>query len=470
MYPFRAGNEMAFPLEPHFSKKTLILVALDVNFVLAVILICGTCIDGNPVSILQARPWFLLVPVSFPFFLHAGRFYNLKRNWLSPSLWVQTVLTVVAVLLVFFLIDRHLGGSGYLPWVFVTVGAALAAEVVVVRSVAAAREMKARTPRPVLVVGSDWAAGQVIDTIFREPRLRLNVVGMIDDDSKRRHYTYKGVEVLGGTADIRRAAERLKVKIIIATDTEGKSSELVSELLLLKAAGIEILDMPRFYERATGQVPIRHVGNSWFLYAGGFDLLHRPRLQKTKRCLDIAMSLTGILLSLPLMCLIALIVKLNSKGPIFFAQERMGQDEKTFRLIKFRTMREDAERSSGPVWASQNDMRITGTGRWLRKARLDEVPQFFNVLRGDMSFIGPRPERPFFVEKLKNKIPYYAFRFSVKPGLSGWAQINYHYGASSDDAVEKLKYELYYIKNMSPWLDMVIAIKTLKVVLLARGT
>lgn len=445
-------------------------MALDVNLVLAVILVCGVYIDRNPVSIFQARPWLLLIPVSFPFFLHAGRFYNLKRDWLSPALWLQTLLTVVGVLAVFFLIDRRLGGSEYLAWVFVAVGAALVAEVVVVRSVAAVREMKTRRPQRVLVVGSDWAAGQVIDTIFREPRLRLDVAGMIDDHSGKRHYTYKGVEVLGGTADLSEAAKRHRAKIVITTDRQDEESELMSELFLLKAAGVEILDMPGFYERATGQVPIKHVGNSWFLYAGGFDLLHRPRIQKTKRFVDIIISLLGLILSLPLMAVVAVIVKLDSRGPVFFSQERTGQDEKLFRLVKFRTMREDAEQGSGPVWASRSDSRITRVGKWLRRTRIDELPQFLNVLRGDMSFIGPRPERPFFVERLKREIPYYAFRFSVKPGLSGWAQVNYQYGASSEDAVEKLKYELYYIKNMSLWLDTLIAIKTLKVVLLARGT
>jgi exopolysaccharide biosynthesis polyprenyl glycosylphosphotransferase len=228
--------------------------------------------------------------------------------------------------------------------------------------------------------------------------------------------------------------------------------------------------MPNFCERALGQIPIKNVEDSWFLYSGGFELLHRPFLQRFKRAFDVLAAAVGLALSLPLMGILALLVKLDSKGPAFYRQERTGQDEKPFQLVKFRSMRNDAEGGSGPVWASVRDYRVTRVGRWLRLTRLDEIPQFINVLKGEMSFIGPRPERPFFVEKLKKEIPYYALRFSVKPGLTGWAQVQYRYGASVEDAIEKLKFDLYYIKNMSWKLDIWIAIKTLKVVFFAQGT
>jgi exopolysaccharide biosynthesis polyprenyl glycosylphosphotransferase len=248
-----------------------------------------------------------------------------------------------------------------------------------------------------------------------------------------------------------------------------QSAELIKNLLRLKMQGVEIIDMPGFYERATGQIPIKNVEDSWFLYSGGFELLHRPFLQRFKRLLDLVISSLGLLLSLPLMGIVALLVKLDSKGPVFYRQERSGQGEKPFNLLKFRTMREDAETCTGPVWASVRDYRITRVGRWLRLTRLDEVPQFINVLRGEMSFIGPRPERPFFVEKLSKEIPYYGLRFAVKPGLTGWAQVQFRYGASVEDAMEKLKFDLYYIKNMSCGLDLWIALKTLKVIFFAQG-
>ena len=260
------------------------------------------------------------------------------------------------------------------------------------------------------------------------------------------------------------------VDLVIMAISYTQSAELIGNLLQLKMRGVEVIDMPNFCERAMGQIPIKNVEDSWFLYSGGFELLHRPFLQRFKRVFDLGASLVGLVLSLPLMGILALLVKLDSKGPVFYRQERTGQDEKPFNLVKFRTMRNDAEGGTGPVWASVRDYRVTRVGRWLRLTRLDEIPQFINVLKGEMSFIGPRPERPFFVEKLKKEIPYYALRFSVKPGLTGWAQVQYRYGASVEDAIEKLKFDLYYIKNMSWKLDIWIAIKTLKVVFFAQGT
>ena len=188
-----------------------------------------------------------------------------------------------------------------------------------------------------------------------------------------------------------------------------------------------------------------------------------------KRAIDIVLSCIGLLLTLPFFPLIALAIKLYSPGPVFFSQERFGSKEKRFALYKFRTMRQDAEKVTGAVWAEKNDPRVTKLGRFFRGSRIDEIPQLFNVLKGDMSFIGPRPERPEFVEKLKLVIPYYSKRHFIKPGLSGWAQVRYPYGSSVEDAFEKLRYDLYYIKNICPFLDTLIFFETIKVVLFGRG-
>jgi exopolysaccharide biosynthesis polyprenyl glycosylphosphotransferase len=183
----------------------------------------------------------------------------------------------------------------------------------------------------------------------------------------------------------------------------------------------------------------------------------------------VGLSLVALALSLPVMALIALAIKLESRGPALFRQPRLGQNGRVFILKKFRSMREDAEKLTGPVWAQQEDPRVTRVGSFLRKTRLDELPQLFNVLVGDMSFIGPRPERPEFVYELQKQIPFYMERLSVKPGITGWAQVKYRYGASVEDALEKLQYDLYYIKNLSLFLDLVILIATIQVVLFARG-
>jgi exopolysaccharide biosynthesis polyprenyl glycosylphosphotransferase len=189
-----------------------------------------------------------------------------------------------------------------------------------------------------------------------------------------------------------------------------------------------------------------------------------------KRVFDLLFSLIGLLLAAPLFPLIALLVKLDSPGPVFFSQLRVGEKEKEFFVHKFRTMGQDAEKTTGAVWAQKDDPRITRVGNFLRKTRLDEIPQLFNVLKGNMSLVGPRPERPEIVDQLKKKVPYYAKRHSVKPGLTGWAQVKYTYGASEEDALEKLRYDLYYIKNYSIFLDLEIVLETVKVVLFHRGS
>ena len=275
--------------------------------------------------------------------------------------------------------------------------------------------------------------------------------------------------VVGTGQSLLEAVERSGANLVITALSYTQNAELIKSLLQLKMSGVEVIDMPTFVERATGQIPIKNVEDSWFLYSGGFELLHHPWLQRFKRAFDIVTATLGLLLSLPLLAIVAVLIKLDSRGPVFFRQERTGQGEKPFQLFKFRSMREDAEKASGPVWAGVRDYRVTRVGRWLRLTRLDEIPQFINVLKGEMSFIGPRPERPFFVEKLNREIPYYALRFAVKPGLTGWAQVQFRYGATVDDAMEKLKYDLYYIKNMSWRLDLFIALKTLKVVFFAQG-
>jgi exopolysaccharide biosynthesis polyprenyl glycosylphosphotransferase len=188
-----------------------------------------------------------------------------------------------------------------------------------------------------------------------------------------------------------------------------------------------------------------------------------------RRTLDVGLSLLGLILSAPVMAVAALSIKVASPGPALFRQARVGKDGKVFMLYKFRSMSVDAEQLTGPVWASEDDPRITRVGRLLRKIRLDETPQMFNVLRGDMSFIGPRPERPVFVNQLKEEIPYYVLRFAVKPGITGWAQVKYPYGSTVEDALEKLQYDLYYIKNTSIFLDLLILLRSIQVVLFGRG-
>ena len=282
-----------------------------------------------------------------------------------------------------------------------------------------------------------------------------------DNDPYSRDPLIASVDTLVATAE-----ERNVSKIVISL-SERRGVFPVREILRCKLKGIEIVDAVTFYEDVTGKLMVENINPSWFIFSGGFKLNHFMR--GMKRVLDVILSLTGIVLFLPLAPFIALMIKSDSPGPVFFKQTRVGAGEKTFHLYKFRTMGADAEKNTGAVWATEDDPRVTRVGRFLRKSRLDEVPQLFNVLRGDMSFVGPRPERPEFVQKLNERVPYYGTRHSVKPGVTGWAQVKYPYGASEEDALEKLRYDLFYIKNYSLLLDLVIILETVKVVLFGRG-
>lgn len=270
-----------------------------------------------------------------------------------------------------------------------------------------------------------------------------------------------------GDEGIVEAARRENAEKIVISLTERRGSIPLRDLMDCKFSGIEVTDAPSFYEQVTGKLLLESITPGWFIFSNGFKVTRPARA--FKRIFDKILSCFGVLVTLPLFPLIALAIKITSPGPVLFRQVRTGKHEKEFVLYKFRTMRTDAETKTGAVWAQKDDPRVTPVGKFLRKSRLDELPQLFNVLKGDMSFIGPRPERPEFVQKLKEQIPYYSHRHFVKPGITGWAQIKYPYGASVEDALEKLRYDLYYIKNLSITLDLLIFFETIKVILYSRG-
>jgi sugar transferase (PEP-CTERM system associated) len=272
---------------------------------------------------------------------------------------------------------------------------------------------------------------------------------------------------VGNGNSIMDVARKERAQKIVISLSERRGTLPLKDILNCKLSGIDVLDAPSFYEELTGKLLIENITPSWFIFSDGFRIT--PLKKSSKRISDVIFAFIGLIFALPLIPITALLIKIDSRGPVFFRQVRMGEMERKFVLYKFRTMRQDAENGTGAVWTQENDPRITRLGRFLRKSRLDEIPQLFNVLKGDMSFIGPRPERPEFVEKLKEIIPYYSERHFVKPGITGWAQIKYPYGASVEDAIEKLRYDLYYIKHLSIMLDLLIVLETVKVVLFGRG-
>jgi sugar transferase (PEP-CTERM system associated) len=259
----------------------------------------------------------------------------------------------------------------------------------------------------------------------------------------------------------------LGIKKVIAGFKEKRNCFPTRELLKCRVAGIEVIEGNSFYEMLTGKLTVEQINPSWLIFSGGFE---KTRMRKfLKRTTDLILSFGMLICLCPLILLVAILIKIDSRGPVIFSQERVGEKRKIYKVRKFRSMCADAEKICGPVWAQDNDKRVTRVGRIIRKVRIDEVPQLWNVFKGEMSFVGPRPEREFFVKELEKQIPYYDQRFSVKPGITGWAQINYGYGASVEDALEKLNYDMFYIKNLSFWMDLLIVLRTIKIVLFGKG-
>ena len=319
-----------------------------------------------------------------------------------------------------------------------------------------------------IILGSGELARDMLHEIESRKDLSYDIVCAIANEKNQdMKDQFRDMSVHYGFDNICNLAEAKNVKSVIVALDEKRGILPYEELLKCKVKGMDIIDGESFYERITGKLLVEKINPSWLIFADGFVKSKVSRA--VKRLVGLLLSTLMLVLLSPLLLLVAIAIKLDSPGAALFSQERVGEYGKTYTLHKFRSMRADAEKESGPVWASEEDPRVTRMGKIIRKLRIDELPQLWNVFKGDMSFVGPRPERPVFVEKLKKIIPYYNERFSVKPGVTGWAQIKYPYGASEEDALQKLKYDLYYIKNMSLVMDLIVIFHTAKIVLLSRG-
>jgi sugar transferase (PEP-CTERM system associated) len=316
-----------------------------------------------------------------------------------------------------------------------------------------------------LIVGTGPTARMLVRQIQRQHDFGYRVVGFIEDSPGA--HGILNPALVASAEEIPAVVRDFSVDRIIVCLTDRRGRLPIPELLEAKLSGVHVEDATMLYERLTGKILIDDLKPSWLIFSTGFVLSRWTRF--TKRAFDVAVAGTGFVLAAPLTLLTALAVYLDSDGPILYSQERVGQNGRTFTLYKFRSMQVDAERDGAPLWARENDERVTRVGRVIRVTRLDELPQLWNVLRGDMSFVGPRPERPFFVEQLAAEIPFYTQRHSVKPGITGWAQVKYQYGSSVEDAMEKLRYDLYYIKHLSVALDISIVFDTVKVILFGKG-
>ncbi len=312
----------------------------------------------------------------------------------------------------------------------------------------------------IYVLGTGDRAQRLVQGLRQKPDLGIEVAswtgkleGAVTRDSVAAH--------------LMDVVNRQKVHRVIVAMPDRRGTIPMQELLDLRMRGVKIEEATSWLEKMSGKIEVENLYPSWLVFAEGFR--RSTTFIALRRLLSIVISLVGLILTAPLFPLVLLIVKLDSKGPAFYTQQRVGKGGVVFKVIKFRTMKQDAEANGGPQWAGANDPRVTRVGRFLRNSRLDEIPQLWCVLKGDMAFVGPRPERPEFVESLAKEIPYYGVRHMVRPGLTGWAQIKYKYGSTVADAREKLQYDLFYIKNASIGLDLLIMFQTIKTVLLRRG-
>jgi len=323
--------------------------------------------------------------------------------------------------------------------------------------------LKTRT----LVIGTGSRAAHIEALLTKRGHAsNTQVIGYLPMGGSHHFVDYD--RILDTEEPLHELAQRLQIsEIIIAVRDRRGGGMPVQDLLKCKLHGMRILELSNFFERENGHLQLDSMNASWMILAEGF---HQGMVRDTiKRMFDLLVSAAMLVISLPIMALAALLIKLESPGPVLYRQERVGHGCRNFTILKFRSMGIDAEKDGKPRWAGQNDSRVTLTGRFIRRTRIDELPQIFNVFFGDMSFVGPRPERPYFVEDLTQKIPYYGVRHTVKPGITGWAQVRYPYGATDEDAMHKLQYDLYYVKNHSLFLDLMILFQTAQVVLWGKG-
>jgi sugar transferase (PEP-CTERM system associated) len=321
--------------------------------------------------------------------------------------------------------------------------------------------------RRVLVLGTGSRAAGVETLLGRlGPRAGFHLIGFIRCGDE--HSGLEKSKLVGDCDALRALVDEYGAdEVVVGVRDRRNGSFPTSKLLECKLDGVSIVDLPTFFERETGYVQLNSLSASWMIFAEGFAKSGFDKV--LKRTFDVGVSLLVLVITLPAMLGAALAIWLETGRPILYRQKRVGESGQVFEILKFRSMRIDAEKDGVARWAKKNDDRVTRVGRILRVTRIDELPQLLNVLRGDMSFVGPRPERPPFVNELSRKVPFYTSRHSVKPGITGWAQIRYPYGASVDDAIQKLQFDLYYVKNHSLFLDLVILFQTAQVVLFGKG-
>jgi sugar transferase (PEP-CTERM system associated) len=459
----------------YVAIKSIFLVVLE-SLIVGFSLVCAVSIRfwGHPSGFeaIVLKPFFvaqaLVVVITIQICCYYNNFYDFhtmrsrQEEFIGLGQSMGQACVILGIL--YFAAPDLMLGRGIL-----LIGVMLAGPLVALSRVALDNSWsKVALKQRVLILGTGELAGSLARQFTLRPDLNVSIVGFLHEGrSPEKSAPLAGYKVLGGIEDLTSAVRSAAAaKIIVALD-ERRLILPVRELVRLRMEGIVVEDAQTAMTALSGRVCLDTVQPSWFVFSGGF---RRSRIMlAVKRLIDIVSATLGLIISLPVMAVIALALLLDSGRPIFYLQRRVGRANRCFNVIKFRSMRTDAE-EAGARWASDGDDRVTRVGRILRKYRLDEFPQFVNVLRGDMSFVGPRPERPEFVEQLRNQIPYYDERHTVRPGITGWSQVQYGYGSTVQAASHKLEYDLFYLKNMSMMFDIMIIAQTVRIVLSGKGS
>ena len=461
---------------PSSTVWHLILVFGDVILLVALF---GSLLFFHQVSQLSMSPlrireveliWICLALVSWSLAVNMTQSQNLNyasNRFKGPccTLFALALMCIFWTPLPYFLLDLQFMTLARLELFFL--GLAMPAFTIWRFLFAEVMHLPRFRPRAV-IVGVNSAGETVAKELQSAKHSRTNILGYIGEGTEERSYQ-NALPILGGRSALRNLAYNSMIDTIIIALDYGTDPELFKEAIDAAQLGISVLPMAVVYESSTGRIPVEHVGDQWYVALQSEHILS-PLYLCWKKVLDLVCGAFGLLVLCLLLPAIALCIYLDSPGPIFYSQERIGLRGKAFRIYKFRTMRPDAEGEGRAVWATEGDKRVTGVGRFLRAMHLDELPQVFNIVRGDMSLIGPRPERAAFIRELEKTVPFYGYRLVVKPGLTGWAQVKYRYGRTGNDALIKLQYDLYYVKRQSFMLDIFIVLKTVIEVLSLRGT
>lgn len=447
------------------AGQTMLLLILDAALIIGGLLVAATVRQlYEPTSWLAIR--FLIVVLVCLLSLYYNDLYDSQVLRQHSQLYVHLLqafgISCAALALVYYLFPILSLGRGV---------AALAAPILLsltlgVRILLENSSGLMQRPVRVLIIGTGQAGIMLTREILSRPELNLKVIGFLDEKGENLGKSLVNPGIIGAVNDVSEIVTSHKVDRLVLSLAERRGTTPVDQLLRIKFAGVPIEDAHSAYETVSGRILLERLTPSWLILSEGFR--KNPFLMASKRAMDIFASLFGILLTFPIMGVTALAIWIESGKPILFRQKRIGLHGKEFEILKFRSMRKDAE-AAGPAWATANDSRITRLGSTLRKYRLDELPQLFNVLRGDMSLVGPRPEQPHFCELLRQNIRYFDQRHSVRPGITGWAQVKYQYGATLEESKIKLELDLFYIKHLSMFLDLAIIFETVKVMLIGRG-